>query len=554
MTLELGNLQITEVDHLPIIKEYAKKIKLVETVNQIVPSEMEITPGDIVLSLVVDTLSGRSPLYRLSQFYEDVDTEILFGKEINPSLLSDHNLARGMDKIFDAGTQKVFSQISLNAVNTFDVNTSGLHYDTTSVSVYGDYDNSGEPFEITYGYSKAKRPDLKQFLISMLCVDKNIPIMGSLEDGNASDKKLNNDVLSAVSKHMAKNGLNENAFIYTADSAMVTEDNLTKADSDGIKILSRLPATYNECGNAIAEAVKTDNWTEIGVLAESDGTKKKPVAIYKAWDTKVTLYEKEYRAVVIHSSAHDKRRHKRIDRILKKEFEKLKSVCKKISKTPFFCKEDAETAKDKLIKTKATYHGVNVNIEVVPKYGRGRPAKGQKRIPKRIEYVLQPAIFEKSDQLDTLRQGAGCFVLLTNLTGYTEIETYSSEKLLRLYKNQIGIEQNFGFLKDPVIVNSIFLKQEKRIEVLGLILLISLLIWRLMERSMRKYIQNDDKTITGWDNKQTRKPTSFMMTTKFKRILVAKVGTQRQLAKPLKPVHIEYLKALGLAQDIFTVP
>ncbi|MCP4393531.1 MAG: IS1634 family transposase, partial [Alphaproteobacteria bacterium] len=182
-TLELGNLEITEVDHLPIIKEYAKKINLVETINQIVPSEMDISPGDIVLSLVVDTLSGRSPLYRLSQFYEDVDTEILFGKEINPSLLSDHNLARGMDKIFDAGTQKVFSQISLNAVNTFDVNTSGLHYDTTSVSVYGDYDNPGEPFKITYGYSKAKRPDLKQFLISMLCVDKNIPIMGSLEDG-----------------------------------------------------------------------------------------------------------------------------------------------------------------------------------------------------------------------------------------------------------------------------------------------------------------------------------------------------------------------------------
>ncbi len=75
-----------------------------------------------------------------------------------------------------------------------------------------------------------------------------------------------------------------------------------------------------------------------------------------------------------------------------------------------------------------------------------------------------------------------------------------------------------------------------------------------MERSMRKYIQEEDKTITGWDNKQTRKPTAFMMTTKFKRILVAKVGNQRQLAKPLKPVHIEYLNALGLVPDIFTVP
>ena len=45
-------------------------------------------------------------------------------------------------------------------------------------------------------------------------------------------------------------------------------------------------------------------------------------------------------------------------------------------------------------------------------------------------------------------------------------------------------QKNFSFLKDPVIVNSIFLKKAERIEVLGLVLLISLLIWRLMECSM----------------------------------------------------------------------
>jgi transposase len=53
---------------------------------------------------------------------------------------------------------------------------------------------------------------------------------------------------------------------------------------------------------------------------------------------------------------------------------------------------------------------------------------------------------------------------------------WNARDLLGLYKNQSGIEQNFGFLKNPVIINSVFLKKNSRIEVLGMILLISLLI------------------------------------------------------------------------------
>ena len=41
----------------------------------------------------------------------------------------------------------------------------------------------------------------------------------------------------------------------------------------------------------------------------------------------------------------------------------------------------------------------------------------------------------------------------------------------------------------PGIVNSIFPKKNERIEVLGMVLLISLFIWRLIERSMRQHIE-----------------------------------------------------------------
>jgi len=60
--------------------------------------------------------------------------------------------------------------------------------------------------------------------------------------------------------------------------------------------------------------------------------------------------------------------------------------------------------------------------------------------------------------------------------------------------------------------------------------------------------------MTGWVKRRTKRPTSFMMSTKFHTVLVIKSGNQRQLAKPLKSVHLEYLKALDVKPEAFITP
>ncbi len=72
-----------------------------------------------------------------------------------------------------------------------------------------------------------------------------------------------------------------------------------------------------------------------------------------------------------------------------------------------------------------------------------------------------------------------------------------AEGIPRLYKEQIGIERDFGFLKDPAIVNAIFLKNPVRIEALGLILVIAPVIWRLIERTLRRYVNETGGTLPG---------------------------------------------------------
>ena len=76
------------VAHLPIVKAYADKLDLVGLINYFVPTEMDVDAGTIVLGLVLDTLSGRSPLYRLEEFFAHQDTELLLGKPLPPHALT----------------------------------------------------------------------------------------------------------------------------------------------------------------------------------------------------------------------------------------------------------------------------------------------------------------------------------------------------------------------------------------------------------------------------------------------------------------------------------
>jgi hypothetical protein len=87
MGLVLPPIEAYQVQHLPIVKAYADKIGLVEAINAVVPTEMGVDPGTIVLGMILDTLSGRSPLYRLEEFFTHQDTALLLGKAVAPGPL-----------------------------------------------------------------------------------------------------------------------------------------------------------------------------------------------------------------------------------------------------------------------------------------------------------------------------------------------------------------------------------------------------------------------------------------------------------------------------------
>ena len=542
------------VHHLPIIKAYADHLGLVSLINHYVPTEMAVDAGTVVLALVLDTLSGRSPLYRLEEFVAQHDTALLLGKTVPPQALNDDTAGRVLDRLYDFGTMRLFTACAVRAATRFGLERRYVHFDTTSRSVWGDYqfaETQDLPFQVTYGYSKDKRPDLKQFVLSTLCVDRAVPIWGKPEDGNASDKTLNTTLLAEIAQLLAHYGVQPGAYIYIADAALVTEDTLA-ALRDPL-FITRLPATYSACGRGIAEAVAANQWEEVGVVAQTPPTQHRPGTCYRVAERSVTLYGKTDRAVVVHSSSQEQRRQQRLERELQASYALLEATVREVARQEYFCHADAEAAAAKLRALPSAYHGVDVEVQERPQYGPGRPSAQQPRVVKALRYGLQVTLHERAEVIARKRQETGCFVLLTNVPTAGEM-AHRAGDVLRAYKEQHGIEQNYGFLKDPLIVNSLFLKKPERIEALGLVLLLALLLWRLVERTLRVHVETTGQPLTGWDKKATQKPTAFMMMTKFAGVMVLKVGDQRQLAHPLSTIQQEYLVALRVPATYFTAP
>ena len=310
-----AEIEVYPVHHLPILKAYADQLGLVSLINHYVPTEMNVDAGTVVLGLVLDTLRGRSPLYRLEEFFAQQDIELLLGKALPPHALNDDVVGRVLDRLYDFGTMRLFTACAVRAATRFGLERRYVHFDTTSRSVWGDYQYAEAqelPFEVTSGSSKDKRPDLKPCILSTLCVDRAVPIWGKLDDGNASDKTLNTHLLSELARLLADYGVRPGAYIYIADAALVTEDNLAALRDPFF--ITRFPATYSECERVIGEAVARNRWEEVGVLAQTPPTQHRPGTFYTVAEDVVTLYGKTYRAVVVPSSSQDQRRHKRLER------------------------------------------------------------------------------------------------------------------------------------------------------------------------------------------------------------------------------------------------
>jgi len=320
MGLVLAPIAAYQVHHLPMVKAYADQIGLVEAMHQLVPTEMAIDPGTIVLGMLLDTWSGRSPLSRVAEGFACQDTALLLGKAVAPGALDADTVGRVLDRRSDTGTMQVCTACAVRADQVFGLDKRSVPCETTSVRVYGESwppedrqeQEQEAPFPMTYGHRKAKRPDLKQGVFSPLCVDRAVPLWGTPHAGKASEKTVQSPLWADSATCLAQHGVAPGASLSVADAALVTEHH--RAALGDTLFLSPLPATENACGRLSAEAVAHHTWDAVGVLAHTQPTQHRPATSSKTSAGTVTLYGTPERAGVLHSSAPDTRRPQRRER------------------------------------------------------------------------------------------------------------------------------------------------------------------------------------------------------------------------------------------------
>ncbi|NER85309.1 MAG: DUF4277 domain-containing protein [Leptolyngbya sp. SIO1D8] len=154
---------------------------IVEAVNQHVVEDPRerVSPGVVVKAMILNGLGFVSaPLYPFQDFFVGKATEPLLGPGILTDHLNDDRLGRVLDLLYRYGLSELFLKIGMRAVDVFGVECKSMHLDSTSFAVEGNDPSaingmgafSPKPIRITYGYSRDRRPDLKQFVGSDLQV------------------------------------------------------------------------------------------------------------------------------------------------------------------------------------------------------------------------------------------------------------------------------------------------------------------------------------------------------------------------------------------------
>jgi transposase len=335
-------------------------------------------------------------------------------------------------------------------------------------------------------------------------------------------------------------GVDLSTVTYVADSAVVTEQNLTTIASLPLNLISRFPETFALCHHLIERAVKDDVWEDIGKLSSRTGS-----ASYKITSYIEALYDRQYRFVVVYSDKHNERKLKSLTKKIEKEHKRLLKLNKKPAL--FHCPDDAQDALAATIKS-TVFWNVTGQIQAVTikkkSNKRGRRPKNAV-VEYDTFYKVQYEITKNESRITCEQQKAGMFVLIT-----TDLDTYRDKDILVEYKGQISVEVTFKFLKSPMIVDRLFLKNNSRIEALGYLMLIALMVWSLMEREVR---QNIAEPLIGPGKIKMMKPTAWaimMMLRSLKTITYNKKNRLvRDFANPPSQNQLRCLALLGLTPE-----
>jgi transposase len=471
---------INDMGTAPVVGAMIEVLKIPQAINSVIgnsDSRKIVDTGTAIKALIINILYGRDPLVHVEETFKRLDCEVLFGEGLKASDFNDDCLGKSLEVVGNLDIRKLYSVICMNAMELHSVIVEEIHVDTTNISVYGEYNNSqAKDFEITYGEPKSKRKDLKQLNIGLYVQQNGFPIGGNALSGNKSDVIWFREALEEISDTFA--GDINTMPICIFDAAGSNTEMFKKANNNSVPTIIRLSDSFNVTEEHIVKAWNEGEWEK--VINKNNETIEKETAkdFYKLKTYQTHFDGFEWRLLVVYSSELERLKESTAKRNYPKQKEKLDNLSKKLLNTEFETYEQAKTAGDIFIKKNISErtpfkYEIRVEEKVIEKYAkRGKPSKKSEKTVT-VKYIVKVTIGERDEELykEWLKKES-CFVIVSNVP----LERCNNQEIFREYKEQWVVEEKFRFLKQPVVLGSLWLQSKVRIKGLIFVLLLAVLV------------------------------------------------------------------------------
>ncbi len=242
---------------LPVVAQFGRRLRIAEVVDELCPVRQvaPVSHGEVIEALVANRLTAPAPLVQVEAWAAAMAVDEVYG--IEPRLLNDDRLGRALDAIAPH-LDEVIGSVGAAAISEFGVDVARLHWDMTSISLYGAYPEPDEEYPAPrWGHPKDRRPDLKQVQAGLaVAADGGIPVFHHAYDGGAGEVAQVTGAMTALKKIAGPR-----TFLLVGDS----------------KLISWANAAAMAAGQAKARALKLAKAaTELDKLVRTAGTRFHP--------------------------------------------------------------------------------------------------------------------------------------------------------------------------------------------------------------------------------------------------------------------------------------
>jgi len=475
---------------LPVVADYGRRLDLAGIIDRACPIRdiADLTHGQVIETLVANRLTSPAPLVRVTDWAGEHAVEEVFG--VDPALLNDDRIGRALDAIAPE-LDRIVGSVGAQAISVFGLDTSRLHWDMTSISLYGAYDQSDPDHPAPkFGHPKDRRPDLKQIQAGMAATgDGGIPIFHRAYDGGAGEVAQVVGAMTALQKIASPR-----EFLLIGDSKLVSYTNVSAMIASETGFIAPAAKAYTSA--ATLAALDLDAATEVDYLAQRDTGK--PATQRGRWrvteDTMPLTGKRKkdpvhaLRRVFVHSTARAHAAATARARKLARATDDLDRLVRGLG-SRHYPNQQAVTARITAIASArrvTTYLRTQTGTD---------PDTGKPTLTWRFDQTA----------LDAETATDGWYALLTNLP-----PDIDAAEILHRYKGQEVVERRYSTIKGPLAVTPMFLKNNRRITALITVICLALLIFCLIERQVRQAIA-PAATLDGLYAGRPAKPTGRLI-------------------------------------------